>query len=122
MASGPEGRFVEQTVLFFLPVYLVTLLFILFVAAAEAGVFGPRQATRRSAYRRALGPTFTAVFFAVAVVLVVIGERVAARVAPGALVAPVLVAGVPFAATVAAFPLAVLIAAPVALWVRAVAP
>jgi hypothetical protein len=119
VASGPEARFVEQAALFFAPAYLVTLLFALFIAVAETGLFGPRPKARRSAYRRALGPTFAVLFLVATAVLVVVGERAAEAVAPGALVAPVLVAAAPFGAAVVAFPLAVLLAAPLALLMRA---
>jgi hypothetical protein len=119
VAASPEGRFVEQAILFFLPVYLVMLLFILFIAAAETGVFGPRPKASRSAYRRAFGFAFTVLFFAATATLLVAGERAASRVAPGALVAPVLAAAAPFGAAVLAFPFALVLAVPVMLLRRA---
>ncbi len=119
VAAGPEARFVEQSILFFLPMYLLTLLFILFVVTAEAGIFGRRSRPAGSAYRRAFAATFTVLFLMASVALVVVGERAAARLAPGALVAPMLAACVPFGAAVAAFPFAVVLSGPVALLMRA---
>jgi hypothetical protein len=119
VASGPEARFVEQAILFFLPLYLVTLLFVLLVAAAETGVFGPKPKPRRSAYRKAFSPTFALLLLLATGVLIAIGERTADRVAPGALVAPVLAACAPFGAAVVALPLAAILAGPLALLTRA---
>ena len=119
VVSAPEGRFVEQSAVFFLPIYLLTLLFILLVALAEAGLFARRQKPRFSAYWRAFAPTFTVLFLLATAVLVAVGEREAARLAPGALVAPVLVAVAPFGAAPVAFPFAAVFAAPVAFLLRA---
>jgi len=119
VASSPEARFVEQAVLFFAPAYLVTLLFVLFIAVAETGLFGRRPRASRSAYRRAFAGTFAVLFFVATALLVVAGERAATRLAPGALVAPVLVAAAPFGAAVVAFPFAAVLAAPLALLLRA---
>jgi hypothetical protein len=119
VATSPEARFVEQSALFFAPAYLVTLLFVLFIAVAESGLFGPRPKPARSAYRRAFGLAYAGVLLVATGVLVVVGERAAARVAPGALVAPVLVAAAPFGAAVVAFPLAAILAGPLALLKRA---
>jgi hypothetical protein len=119
VAAAPEGRFVEQSAVFFLPIYLLTLLFILLVVVAEAGLFGRREKTRPSAYRKALAPTFTVLFLLATAVVVAMGEREAQRLAPGALVAPVLVACAPFAAAPVAFPFAAVLAAPVAFLMRA---
>ena len=113
-AASPEVRFVEQSLLFFVPTYAVALLFILGVAQAEKALFGPRETGRRSVYGRIFGPAFALLFLAASAFLVFEGERVAGRLAPGALVAPILVGLAPFlAAAVAVVPAAVL-AAPLA--------
>ena len=114
VARTPEGRFVEQALLFFLPVYLLTLLLVLFVAMAENGLFGPRDARPDSAYRRAFRMVFAVLFLAASGPLVFLGERAANRVAPGALIAPILVAFSPWAAAAVAWLPAALLAVPVA--------
>ncbi len=112
--ASPEVRLVEQSLLFFLPAYAVSLLFILGVALAERALFGPRETGRRSGYGRMFGPTFALLFLAASALVVFEGERVAGRVAPGALVAPLLVGLAPFlAAAIAVVPAAAL-AAPLA--------
>jgi hypothetical protein len=109
-----EVRFVEQALLFFLPAYAVSLLFILGVSLAEKALFGPRETGRRSGYGRMFGPTFALLFLAASALVVFEGERVAGRLAPGALVAPLLVGLAPFlAAAIAVVPAAAL-AAPLA--------
>ena len=119
VSATPEGRFVEQAFLFFLPAYLLTLLLVLFVAMAENGVFGRRESAAESSYRRAFRLVFAVLFLAGSGPLVFAGERAAGRIAPGALVAPLLVALAPwFAAALALLPAAVL-AIPVAVIKRA---
>ena len=113
-ASTPEVRFFVQACLFFLPAYMVTLLFLLCVALAESALFGPRQARRRSAYGRAFAFTFTVLFLLASGVVVYAGDRVAARAVPGALVAPLLVAIAPWAGAAVAVLPAALAAAPLA--------
>ena len=117
VSTSPEGRFVEQAILFFVPAYLVTLLFILFVALAERGLLGRADVEKRrraSSYRAAFSGVFAALFLVATGVVVWVGDRMAARLAPGALVAPLLVAFAPYpAAALALLPAAVL-AAPVA--------
>jgi hypothetical protein len=111
--ASPEVRFVEQSLLFFLPAYAISLLFILGVVLAERALFGPRE-TGRSGYGRMFGPTFALLFLAASALVVFEGERVAGRLAPGALVAPLLVGLAPFlAAAIAVVPAAAL-AAPLA--------
>jgi hypothetical protein len=108
-ATFPQGRFVEQTLLFFLPLYLVTLLFLLCIALAETALFGQRPAKARSAYSRALGTLFVLLYLPVSAALVLVGDRLARTYAPEALVAPLLAAIAPlFAAPLALVPAAVL--------------
>jgi hypothetical protein len=120
VSSSPEGRFVEQAMLFFVPAYLVTLLFILFVALAERGLLGRSAEPRRfPSYRTAFSGVFAALFLVATGVVVWMGDRLANRMAPGALVAPLLVAFAPYpAAAIALLPAAIL-AAPVAALKRA---
>jgi hypothetical protein len=113
-AASPEVRLVEQSLLFFLPAYAVALLFILGVVLAEKALFGPRESARRSGYGRIFGPAFALLFLAASALVVFEGERVAARLAPGALVAPVLVGLAPFLAAVIALVPAAVLAAPLA--------
>lgn len=112
MSASPEARFVEQSLLFFVPAYAVCLLFILGVSAAEKAVFGPGGTRTSSAYRRVFGPTFAVVFLVSSALVVFAGERLAARIAPGALVAPVLVGFAPFVAALLALIPAALLAVP----------
>jgi len=115
VSSSAEGRFVEQAILFFVPSYLVTLLFILFIALAERGLLGRPDSDRRfSSYRSAFSGVFAALFLVATGVVVWMGDRMAGRLAPGALVAPLLVAFAPFAAAVLAVVPAAVLAAPVA--------
>lgn len=120
VSSSPEGRFVEQAMLFFVPSYLVTLLFILFVALAERGLLGrPGPENRLSGYRTAFSGVYAAVFLVATGLVVWMGDRLAGRLAPGALVAPLLVAFAPFAAAFLAIIPAAVLAAPVAALRRA---
>ena len=119
VASTPEGRFVEQSIVFFGPTYVLTLLFVLFVVMAENGVFGRRERPAPTAYRRAFALAYAGLFMIATGVLVFLGERVANRVAPGALVAPLLVAGAPYAAAAVALVPAAILAFPFAMLVRA---
>ncbi len=114
--STPEARFVEQSMVFFLPAYLMTLLFILFVAVAERGLLGRPAATPRSeTYRSAFGALFAALFLLATAIVVWAGDRLLARLAPGSLVAPLLVAFAPYAAAAIAVLPAAVLAAPFAL-------
>ena len=117
-SSTPELRFIEQSLLFFLPVYVVSLLFILGVSVAENFLFGPRGARSRSAFARVLGPVFTVLFLGGTVAGLFVGERLSARLAPGVLVAPMLVALAPFAGAAAAGGPAAVIALPPSLLQR----
>ena len=113
-AATPEIRFFAQACLFFLPAYTVTLLFLLCVALAENALFGARQARRRSTYGRAFAVAFTVLFLLASGAVVYAGDRMAARVVPGALVAPLLVALAPWAGAAVAVLPAALVAAPLA--------
>ena len=118
VSASPEGRFVEQAMLFFIPSYLISLLFILFVALAERGLLGappPPPSPSGSPYRAAFGGVFAAVFLLATGILVWAGDRIAARLAPGSLVAPLLVAFAPYGAAALALVPAALLAAPFAL-------
>ncbi len=115
VSSSPEGRFVEQALLFFVPSYLIALLFILFIALAERGALGVRQtAARLSSYRSMFGGVFAALFLVATGILVWLGDRFASRVAPGSLVAPLLVAFAPYGAAAVAVLPAALLAIPMA--------
>ena len=113
-AASPELRFLLQSLLFFLPGYVVSLLFLFGIVLAEAALFGPREARPLSRYGRAFGPAFAVLFLAANAAVVFEGERAAVRLAPGALVAPVLVGIAPFAAAALAALPAALLAAPLA--------
>ena len=112
--ASPELRFLLQSLLFFLPAYAVALLFLFGIVLAEGAMFGRREERRVAGYGRVFGPAFATLFLVATAAIVVLGERVAGRLAPGALVAPVLAGLAPFAAAaVAAIP-AALLAAPIA--------
>jgi hypothetical protein len=112
--STPEFRFLGQCLVFFLPLYLIALLFVLCIAVAEDGLYGPRRPVARSAFDRAFRKAFPALYLVTVAVLVMAGDRLSRAYAPGALVTPVLIALAPFAgAAVATLP-ACLLAAPAA--------
>lgn len=115
--ASPEVRFLEQSLLFFVPAYAAVLLFLLGISVAERGLFGKRGAKERAgaSYGRAFGGIFAVLFLVASGIAVFEGERVATRVAPGALVAPLLVASAPFAGAAAAAIPAALLALPLAL-------
>lgn len=121
VAKSPEGRFVEQAAVFFLPAYVTTLLLALFVLLAERGLFGPPPKTRDTAYRRTFSGTFAVLFLTATLPLVFFGEKVVARLAPGALMAPILVALAPFGAALVALIPAAILAAPLA-WLSRMKP
>lgn len=111
-SSAPEVRFAAQSSLFFVPVYLLTLLFVLAIVLGERAAFGPRPKGPRGGFGRTFAPIFNIVFLLASGVLVFVGDRLAGKYVSGALVAPVLVAFAPFAAAVAALLPAALLAAP----------
>ena len=115
--ASPEIRFIEQSVLFFVPAYAAVLLFILGVSVGERAIFGKGRSEPRgaSSYGRAFGGIFAVLFLAASGIAVFQGERLAARIAPGALVAPLLVAFAPFAGAVAAALPAAVLALPLSL-------
>lgn len=113
--AAPEVRFLQQSLVFFVPAYLATLLFILTVAVAERVLFGARAKRRSSGYGRALAAAFPALFLVSSGVLMWFGERAALRQAPGTLIAPLLAAIAPFAAAAAALLPAAVVAGPLAL-------
>lgn len=116
---APETRFLEQALVFFLPAFVVALLFILSVAAAERVVFGRKAERARSAYGRAFDSAFPILFLASSVLVMWLGERMALRQAPGTLVAPLLAAAAPFAAAALAVIPALVLAGPLLLLRRA---
>ena len=113
-SASPELRFLLQSLLFFLPAYTVALLFLLGIVLAERALFGRREPRRASGYARVFGPAFASLFIIASGAVVFEGERAAGRLAPGALVAPVLVGFAPFAAAALAAIPAALLAAPFA--------
>jgi hypothetical protein len=110
----PELRFLAQAGLFFVPAYLVALLFVLAVALAENALFGRPARRPRSPYGRSFGAVFSVLFLVASGTLVVAGEGAASRWAPGALLAPLIIAFAPFAAGAAALLPAAALAAPIA--------
>lgn len=116
--STPEFRFLQQSLVFFLPLYLVTLLFVLLLAVAENALYGPRRPVARSIYDRAFRKVFPALYLITVAALVLVGDRLARTHAPGALIGPVLVALTPFVAALFALVPALLLAAPAAVLMR----
>ncbi|MEO8348536.1 MAG: hypothetical protein ABI610_06450 [Acidobacteriota bacterium] len=117
--STPEFRFLEQSLVFFLPLYLVSLLFVLCIAAAETALYGARRPVARSAFDRAFRKAFPALYMVSVAVLVLAGDRLARAYAPGALVTPVLVALAPFLGAALAILPAFLFAVPASAVTRA---
>ena len=112
LASGPQARFLQQSLLFFAPLYVLTLLFLRCVAMAESALFGPPAGTGRSPYAQAFARAFAVLYLVAAAALVLAGDGLGTRYAPGALIAPLLAALAPFlAAAVALLPAALLAAA-----------
>ena len=115
MSRGtPEFRFLGQSLVFFLPLYLIALLFVLCIAVAEDGIYGPRRTVARSAFDRAFRRAFPALYLLTVAVLVMAGDRLSRAYAPGALVTPILIALAPFAGAALATVPACLLAAPAA--------
>lgn len=117
-SQTPEFRFLEQSLVFFLPLYLVTLVFVLLLAVAENALYGPRRRVARSIYDRAFRKVFPALYLISVAAVVLAGDRLARAYAPGALVGPVLVALAPFGAALLALVPALLLAAPAAVLLR----
>lgn len=115
VGGSPEGRFLLQGLVFFLPAYVLTLFVILSVTVAERAVFGVRKRRTASMYGRAFGMTFPVLFLVASLVLMWVGERQALAQAPGSLVAPLLAAAAPFAAAALALVPAAAAAAPLSL-------
>lgn len=117
--STPEFRFLGQSLVFFLPLYLVSLLFVLCIAAAETALYGPRRPVARSAFDRAFRRAFPTLYLVSVAALVLVGDRLARAYAPGALVTPILVALAPFIGASLALLPAFLLAAPASVLGRA---
>ena len=114
-SPAPESRFFEQALVFFGPAYVLTLLVVLGIALAERALFGAARRRAPSSYGRAFGAAFPAVFFAASVLLMMLAEREALKIAPGSLIAPLLAAAAPFAAGAVAVVPAAAAAGPLAL-------
>ncbi len=119
--AAPEARFLEQALVFFLPAYGATLLFVLGVSVAERAVFGRRKLRPGSTYGRAFGTVFPVLFLCASAVVMWVAEKAAMRQAPGSLVAPLLAALAPFGGAVLAVIPAAAVAGPLAL-LRKVSP
>lgn len=114
-AAAPELRFVEQALVFFLPAYVMTLLFVLAIAVAERALFGPRKNRKPGGFGRAFAATYPACFLVGSALAMWFAERAAMRQAPGTLIAPLLAAAAPFAGAALAILPAAALAGPVAL-------
>ena len=115
-ARPPEARFVQQALVFFLPAYVLALLFVLAIGLAERALFGARPKKRAgSGFGSAFVAVYPVLFLAATGAVMWFGERVAQVQAPGTLVAPLLAAAAPFAGAAVAVAPAALLAGPVAL-------
>jgi hypothetical protein len=103
----------------FLPPYVLALLLVLGVSVGEHGALGRRDADGQSSFSRSFAALFPPLFLLGTAALVFFGDRAASRTAPGALLAPVLVALAPFAGGAVALVPAALLAVPVAALRRA---
>jgi cellobiose-specific phosphotransferase system component IIC len=117
-SSTPEFRFLEQALVFFLPLYLVSLLFVLLMAVAETALYGARRPVARSIYDRAFRKVFPALYMITVAALVLVGDRLSEAYAPGALVGPLLVSVTPFLGALFALLPALLLAGPAAALMR----
>jgi len=117
--AAPEVRFAAQAGLFFVPAYVLSLVFVLSVALAERAAFGQRPTGSATGFSRSFGPIFNVLFLVASGVLVFVFDRMAGKYVAGALVAPLLVAFAPFAAAACAVLPAALLAAPAAFLLRA---
>ncbi len=115
---APEVRFAAQSFVFFAPAYALTLLFILCIAVAERAALGPKPKGKSNGFKRSFGPVYNVLYLAASGVLVYLADRLANKHLPGVLVAPLLVAGAPFAAAALAVVPAAVLAAPLALFRR----
>jgi hypothetical protein len=112
VSATPEARFLEQAFVFFAPAYVVTLLFILSISAAETALFGSRDAVPGSDYGRVFTAVFNVLLLIATGVVVIVGDHIAGRLLPGTLVAPVLAAAAPFGGAALAVVPAAIVAAP----------
>lgn len=110
--AAPEVRFAAQAGLFFLPVYVLSLVFILSIALAERAAFGASPVGSAQGFSRSFAPIFNVLFLIASGVLVFVGDRLAGKYVAGALVAPLLVAFAPFAGAAAALLPAAILAVP----------
>jgi hypothetical protein len=109
VARPPETRFVEQALVFFVPAYILALIFLLAIVLGERVLFGARARKKGSAFGSAFASVYPVLFLLASGVAMWMGERIAMAQAPGTLVAPLLAAAAPFAgAGVAVLPAAVL--------------
>ena len=69
-------------------------------------------------FKKSFGPVYNVLYLAASGVLVFVADRLASKHIPGVLVAPLLVAGAPFAAAGLAVVPAAVLAAPLALFRR----
>jgi hypothetical protein len=116
----PELRFLTQAALLFLLPFILALLLVLGVSVGERGALGRREGEPPSAFARSFAALFSPLFLLATAALVFFGDRAASRAAPGALLAPLIVALAPFAAGAVALVPTALLAAPVAALRRAV--
>jgi hypothetical protein len=118
-STSPEARFLGQSLVFFLPAYVMTLCFILAIVAGERALFGKRPKRRERSFGKAFSLTYPVVFLLATVVVMWLAEKAALRQAPGALVAPLLAAAAPFVGAALALLPAAVLAGPVALLEKA---
>jgi hypothetical protein len=110
----PEQRFLAQAGLFFVPAYVFALLLVFGITLAERALFGRPAGWSGSAYRRSFAAAFSVLFLLASGALVLLGEWIVARRAPGTLLAPLIVALAPFGAGAAALLPAAALAVPLA--------
>jgi hypothetical protein len=114
-ARPPETRFVQQSLVFFVPAYVLALVFLLGIALGERALFGKRPRRAASALGSAFAAVYPVSFLLASAAVMWFGERVALAQAPGTLIAPLLAAAAPFAGAAVALAPAALLAGPVAL-------
>jgi hypothetical protein len=110
----PELRFLAQAALLFVPAYVFALLLVLGITLAETALFGRPAGSSESAYRRSFAAAFSVLFLLASGALVLFGDSMVSRKAPGTLLAPLIVALAPFGAGAVALLPAAALAAPLA--------
>lgn len=114
LPSAPQTRFLLETALLFLAPYLLWLSLVLLVALAERGLWGPPDHRPAGLFRGIFSGAYLALFLLLAAVLGGGVDALKKKMPGDVQIAPAVVAAAPFLAGAAALIPALLIALPVA--------